>query len=67
MATIYSFRPAGPAVRDETIRAQSAPCEIILFPGVRYERWEDTAPPQPKKAEAPKKSRAKKRELEMAD
>ena len=67
MATIFNFRPAEPTVRDHPVRAHSGSCEIILFPGVRYERWEDTQLQQPAKAEAPKKSRAKKRALEMAD
>lgn len=47
-------------------------CEIILFPGVRYERW--TEPPQAaappakaKKSLGGRKPRAKKSALEMAD
>ncbi|MEQ1714900.1 MAG: hypothetical protein ABL907_02755 [Hyphomicrobium sp.] len=41
MATIIEFRPAGRsgALPQGLTRAYAAPAEIVLFPGVRYERW----------------------------
>ena len=67
MATIVKFKPAGGGSRDATTAAVKAQCEIILFPGVRYERWETTPPPQPVKTGGEKKQRREKRELELAD
>ena len=57
MADILDFRPAD----DKTGRrarhtAQASGCEIVIFPGVRYERWEDDGgnnpTPQPKRKRA---------------
>ena len=49
MAHIVEFRP--PSNRSERRPRADAPAaaEIILFPGVRYERWEDDTPPAPSK------------------
>ena len=33
------------------------PCEIVIFPGVRYERWSGETPPAPTPAPAPKRRR----------
>jgi len=47
MATILEFQRSGIAPRDATSNsgeAAQAGAEIIIFPGVRYERWEDTPP-----------------------
>ena len=67
MATIVNFKPADPSLQRDGVRAQNIACEIILFPGVRYERWDDAAEASAKTSIAPKKPRAKKRKLEMAD
>ena len=35
-------------------------CEIVIFPGVRYERWEDdSAKPTPQKKKKARKRRAR--------
>ena len=67
MATIVNFKPADPTVARDHARAQNMACEIILFPGVRYERWVDIPEASVKKSSVARKSRAKKRKLEMAD
>lgn len=46
MATIYRIAPPTAPRRSGT-SASTGSAEIILFPGVRYERWEDTAAKQP--------------------
>ena len=61
MATIVNFKPAASPGQSNGARAERAMCEIIFFPGVRYERWtepaQDAAPAsQPRKIEARKKS-----------
>lgn len=67
MATIFNFKPAAQSVRSSQSRPSDGMCEIILFPGVRYERWADVPPPEQQKVSLPRKSRPKKRALEMAD
>jgi hypothetical protein len=67
MATIFNFKPAGQSARSVQGRPPQKVCEIILFPGVRYERWADVPPPEPQKVMPTRKPRAKKRALEMAD
>lgn len=64
MATILEFRSGSRtsafATTDRNGRATSA--DIVFFPGVRYERWEDAA------QEAKLKRRTKKRDkLELRD
>jgi hypothetical protein len=75
MATIFklkSFEPRNTTTTaDKPARTGVSACEIIFFPGVRYERWEPIdSPVLATPAETPKpapKARAKKRKLEMAD
>ena len=67
MATIVNFKPADPSLACDDVRAQNMACEIILFPGVRYERWVDTPEAPAKSSVVARKPRAKKRKLEMAD
>ncbi len=67
MATIFNFKPVELPVRSAQGQPADRICEIILFPGVRYERWADVPPPQPQKAMPARKPRAKKRALELAD
>jgi hypothetical protein len=72
MATIFNFKPVDQPVRSAERQPADRTCEIILFPGVRYERWADVPPPslekaEPQKALPTRKPRAKKRALEMAD
>jgi hypothetical protein len=67
MATIFNFKPAGQPARSAEGQRPDRVCEIILFPGVRYERWADVPPPALQKAMPTRKPRAKKRALEMAD
>jgi len=67
MATIFNFRPAHTPSRHADEARQDAACEVILFPGVRYERWDVTPAPQVEKPRTAKKPRAKKRQCELAD
>lgn len=43
MATILDFpeMQVSPRPRPRPMRRSKAPGEVILFPGVRYERWDD--------------------------
>ncbi len=44
MATILEFRAsARGASSANPAKGQGVPAEIVLFPGVRYERWTETA------------------------
>ncbi|MGE3914969.1 MAG: hypothetical protein AB7F78_04655 [Hyphomicrobiaceae bacterium] len=55
MATILEFRPSceGPATRPRSQRRRSRSAEIVIFPGVRYERWaEPEKKPDGKKPKA---------------
>jgi hypothetical protein len=61
MATILEFRNS----TQRAGRGTTAACEVIIFPGVRYERW-DEIPPAPAKAK--RRSRAKSHDhLEIPD
>ena len=44
MATILEFRthPRLAGLQHMASRAHSTPAEIVFFPGVRYERWDDS-------------------------
>ena len=67
MATILEFPQSDSSSRGSASHCGSATCEIIIFPGIRYERWEDHAP-QPEEAAPRKKARAKKRDrMELPD
>lgn len=45
MASILEFRPPEFEGRREVARREPAgPADIVLFPGVRYERWAEGAP-----------------------
>ncbi|MFN3743657.1 MAG: hypothetical protein ACK4TL_03020 [Hyphomicrobiaceae bacterium] len=41
MATILDFPEVQVPPRRRPVRRSRSTAEIILFPGVRYERWED--------------------------
>ena len=45
MATIVEFRTSAPARRSASNArgASGSTAEIVFFPGVRYERWEEAA------------------------
>ena len=62
MATILNFKPTEAASRGEPAAAAIRTCEIIIFPGIRYERWDETSPSAPQPVETRKKARAKKRD-----
>jgi hypothetical protein len=60
MATILDFPQGGTdpdGTRARAGRSHGDTAEIVLFPGVRYERWEE--PPQPSK---PRRRKAVKRD-----
>lgn len=65
MANIVYLNPVATLPRDVLPSEMSDSCEIILFPGVRYERWQE--PSQPAAEERKRKTRVKKRELEPAE
>jgi hypothetical protein len=60
MATILEFRQGhrsyGSHLGGSQRGGSSTPAEIVFFPGVRYERWEDTPP------EAKSKKRLRRRD-----
>ena len=41
MATILDFPEAQAAPRARKVRRGETSAEIVIFPGVRYERWKD--------------------------
>ena len=45
MGMLLHFRPR--AARPLPVQPASGPAEVILFPGVRYERAAETTPPKP--------------------
>jgi hypothetical protein len=50
MATILDFRSAAERPRGRHGRVRSASsAEVVLFPGVRYERWDDAPAPAKKR------------------
>jgi hypothetical protein len=53
MATILDFPEMQAAPRPRKVRRGSNSAEIVIFPGVRYERWAD----EPSKYEAPRVER----------
>lgn len=66
MATIFYLNTTDAGSR--VVRSEaSVACEIILFPGVRYERWVDQQPVPAQRESAQKKPRMKKRRMELAD
>jgi hypothetical protein len=42
MATILTFRTAEFRTSEGTGQREGVSAEVILFPGIRYERWGDT-------------------------
>lgn len=65
MATILDFPPAGGRT-GQRVKGPARPAsgEIVIFPGVRYERWE-SAPAKPAKSKASRK--VKRDTLELKD
>lgn len=64
MADILDFRPAeGKLGRRAAGAAGASPCEIVIFPGVRYERWETATKDKPKTG----RKRVKRDTLELTD
>jgi hypothetical protein len=48
MATILEFRPVQKAGRSMR-NGHDTPAEIVFFPGVRYERWDEAVAVKPRK------------------
>ena len=44
MATILKFRASDDDGTTRSRRRKGRTAEIVIFPGVRYERWRDTEP-----------------------
>lgn len=68
MATILSFKAAERGMRPSLMRDASSvmrSCEIVLFPGVRYEY--NAAPQQQEKAKAKRRSPRKRDKLVLTD
>ena len=57
MADILDFRPTEGKSGRRNGRSHSAGCEIVIFPGVRYEHWERKA--GERKAETPMQDKPK--------
>jgi hypothetical protein len=55
MATILEFRASYEELTPRRRRRKSRPAEIVIFPGIRYERWRDTEPtPDSKRSSTPR-------------
>lgn len=66
MATILEFR-AGRVRESHSARLPESSAEIVIFPGIRYERWEEGEAPAPAPA-IPKARRQRHRDtLELED
>ncbi len=67
MAKILTFRPAEMR-RDEGGQPGGASAEVIVFPGVRYERWDEVEDAQSRLHSAKKRSPDRQRDvLELAE
>lgn len=44
MATILQFRASDEEAASRSRRRKGRSAEIVIFPGVRYERWRDAEP-----------------------
>jgi hypothetical protein len=71
MATIVTFKPSGGPSRattdQRTAGQQTSQCEVLLFTGVRYERWVDAPAPAASEPGLSTKQRQGKRALALAD
>jgi hypothetical protein len=56
MATILEFRQ-GQKLSGSRRNTSETPAEIVFFPGVRYERWQDTVQAKPAKKRARRRDR----------
>lgn len=65
MATIISFKAADRSSSMRTGRASLYGCEIVLFPGVRYEYH--VAPQEAEAAKSKRKTARKRDKLELQD
>ena len=57
MASILQFVARTDQVRSRISSEAALPCQIVIFPGVRYERWEDDGGNKP--TPRPKRKRAR--------
>lgn len=68
MATILAFRTVASKREEMHAGDQSASAEVILFPGVRYERWTELEAHAPRDAASVMRNRGKQRDvLELAE
>ncbi len=69
MADILDFRPTEGKSGRRNGGAHSAGCEIVIFPGVRYEHWERQAaqPAQTQEKQKAGRKRVKRDRLEVMD
>ena len=64
MASILEFRPPTLEGRQAAVKAEATgSADIVLFPGVRYERWAEA----PSEAEAPRRRVRRRDHLELDD
>lgn len=66
MATILTFRPAA-LERDDSTAHAKASAEVIVFPGVRYERWDDADGAERTKSSKSKRTQAHRDVLELVE
>lgn len=57
MASILKFVVRDVHGRRRSLEDTSGPCQIVIFPGVRYERWTEEEAPKP--TPRPKRRRAR--------
>lgn len=62
MATIYEFR-TGARTSSLVARMSGASAEIVFFPGVRYERYDEKT----EQAEKPKRKTRRRDKIELAE
>lgn len=66
MATVVPFKPSrGPS--RATLGQRNSQCEVLLFTGVRYERWVEPPAASASELRSSTKPRRAKRTLELAD
>lgn len=66
MATIHLLRPTTISRPIERIDGDNASAQIIIFPGVRYERWADAAAVAVAKPKKKRRSRVKRDRMTIA-
>ena len=67
MAQILSFRIRRVPIGEGTSRRAGDSAEVILFPGIRYERWNETGARRRRQQRQRRSSRTSRDVLELAE